>query len=434
MEQGRFDAIARALGAGLSRRAGLRAAAAAAIAAVAGRAVIVEEAAASKASDTGKAGKARSADKRSAASEKRPCGPKASDNLCKKHGDCCTKYCKKGKGGKASRCRCVKRGKKCKNGQTCCGGATCVNKRCTPRCTVCASGCAYTTVNAAYAAAAPGAVITIGSGTYPTEVLVTKDITLQACGGATDVVLTPTRTTQTPDSYYVVIGEDQADTTTKHAVTLDGLRFAGTAVTGIDDEVMIYSYTNGTVSWTVRGCTLTGGIGGLYALNGTQVIEDSTFTGCSYGLYFAMDDPAALATVTGSTLTNNLASGLVSEGGVTQITGCTVSGNAYGGIGLENGVMTITDTSVTGNSDQQWGGGVWAWADEANSTITFAGTTLVTGNTAPDASGFGIDEENSYTVTVIGVSSSNVYGNTVGDQCERSTDGVSFTPVANCAF
>ncbi|MFM9107206.1 MAG: hypothetical protein ACKOWF_10980, partial [Chloroflexota bacterium] len=125
MEQGRFDAFARALGAGVSRRAGFLAAAGALAAAVTGRGTVVDEAIA------GKAGKGKPAN-RTVTSEKRPCGPKASDNHCRKHRDCCTKYCKKGKGGKASRCRCVKRGKKCKNRQTCCGGATCVNKRCTP--------------------------------------------------------------------------------------------------------------------------------------------------------------------------------------------------------------------------------------------------------------------------------------------------------------
>ncbi|MFM9105193.1 MAG: right-handed parallel beta-helix repeat-containing protein, partial [Chloroflexota bacterium] len=324
-----------------------------------------------------------------------------------------------------------------KNRQTCCGGATCVNKRCTPRCTVCASGCAYTTVNAAYAAAAPGAVITIDSGTYPTEILVTKDITLRACEGATEVVLFPTRTTFMNDSYYVVIGEDLVDTTTKHAVTLEGLTFTVSSPGELYDEAMISSTTNGTVSWTVRGCTFTGAfIIGIDAYNGTQVIENSTVTGGYYGLGFDMDDPAASVNVTGCSLTNNANAGLISLGGVTQITGCTVSGNAYGGIGLRSGVMTVTDTLVTGNRQdfgQDWAGGVWVLA-EANATITFAGSTLVTGNSAPAASGFGIFNSASYTVTVVGVSSSNVYGNTGSYQCALTTDNTVFTPVPNCAF
>ena len=429
MEHGRFDALARAFGAALTRRSGIRAAAAALVMAVPGREVAEEADARAGKRDGG-----RAAVTQTVTSEKRPCGPSANDNRCKKHDDCCTKYCRKGEGGKTGRCRCVKPQKKCKDGQTCCGGATCTNGTCTPKCTVCASGCQFLTVAAAYAAAAPGSTITIGSGTYPTEIQITKDMTFSACGGATDVVLTPSRATpQTSDSYYAVFMEDMSDTTTMRSVTLDGLRLVGTA--GNNDEALILSYTNGTVSWTVRNCTLSGGGALAFATsNGVQVLENTTVTGNYYGIYVYMDDPGATATVTNCTLSDNESSGFEAEGGTSTVTGCTITGNGYGGIGVSQGALTIHDTSVTGNSDDEWGGGVWAYATSGNSTITLSGSTVVTGNTAPDASGFGINEENSYTVTVVGVSSANVYGNLVGDQCERSTDDVNFTPVPNCAF
>lgn len=51
--------------------------------------------------------------------------------------------------------------------------------------TVCASGCAFTRIQAAIDAAAPGATITIGPGTYFENVTVTKSVTLRGSGDAT---------------------------------------------------------------------------------------------------------------------------------------------------------------------------------------------------------------------------------------------------------
>ncbi|MFM9105194.1 MAG: right-handed parallel beta-helix repeat-containing protein, partial [Chloroflexota bacterium] len=351
MEQPAFDGIARALASGASRRAGVRTAVAAVVGALAGRAAITE-AAPGKDGKAARSGKGGTLGGRMPASEKRPCGPKASENRCTRHKDCCTNYCQPGRKGKPGRCRCIKPGKACANGQTCCGSAVCRNRTCQPRCTVCASGCAHTTVNAAYAAAAPGGVITIDSGTYPTEILVTKDITLRACNGATDVVLIPSRTTViNEDSYacYVVVGENPLDAATKHAVTLEGLRFTGNA--GADDEELIYSYTNGTVSWTVRGCTVSGAQFGIDALNGVHVIENSTFSGCEFGPYFKADAPGASVTLTGCTMRDNDTAGVLSTGGAARLNGCLVTGSRGGGIQLVDGAMTLADTTVTGNVD-----------------------------------------------------------------------------------
>jgi nitrous oxidase accessory protein NosD len=51
--------------------------------------------------------------------------------------------------------------------------------------TVCASGCAYTGIQAAINAASPGATITIGPGNYDENVLVDKPVTLKGSGNST---------------------------------------------------------------------------------------------------------------------------------------------------------------------------------------------------------------------------------------------------------
>jgi nitrous oxidase accessory protein NosD len=53
--------------------------------------------------------------------------------------------------------------------------------------TVCATGCAYTSIQSAINAASPGATITIGSGSYSENVLVNKPVTLRGSGNSTVV-------------------------------------------------------------------------------------------------------------------------------------------------------------------------------------------------------------------------------------------------------
>ncbi|MFM9108402.1 MAG: right-handed parallel beta-helix repeat-containing protein [Chloroflexota bacterium] len=121
MDTSVFDDLARMLGGAATRRVGLRAAVAAGVAAALGRGA-GEDAAA-------KPGRMPAGGPWPAG----PCGPKGSDNACRADRDCCTGYCSAGKGGKAGRCRCLKRGKPCTASQTCCGGAPCRNGVCPRR-------------------------------------------------------------------------------------------------------------------------------------------------------------------------------------------------------------------------------------------------------------------------------------------------------------
>ncbi len=494
MDQERFDRIAAALGGAATRRAGLKAALAA-LAGLSGRELAAAAPERGDGQNLERDGEGSEVD-----SEKRPCGPKPKDNRCTKHKDCCTKYCRKPKKqAKFGRCRCIKRGKKCKAGQKCCSAMTCRNGRCTKKqpapatCTVCASGCLFTSVNAAYAAAADGDVITIDTGTYPTGIEVTKSVTLAACNGATGVKLTPDRNVLVHGHYSVAV-ESSTDTTTRHTLTLLGLDLASTSQP-IVDEVLLCSEANGTVTFIAQGCTMSGAFGGMYAKDGdhsftqgsvsnvikpfsvTPAVQSGSLTLTSVDIvgalantvYFSVtdgvsgaltvdsctihdgtallsftgnkSDTAAQRALTTMSITNSEfkdtadVEAIYVDGGVVTVDGCTITGNYGGGIRLFNADLTVSNTTISGNGSADpntQGGGVLLNAQQANVTATFGSGVVVTNNTAVNGAGVAALTTSSYTVTVTGASSSNIYGNNT-ENCETYASST-WTPVVNCNF
>ncbi|MGI9255121.1 MAG: right-handed parallel beta-helix repeat-containing protein [Thermomicrobiales bacterium] len=477
MDRERFDRIATALGSAASRRAGVKTA----IAMLAGFG------ATSAGLDAGASGRRQRASLAGGAAlplgadvdEQRPCGPRAKDNACKTHQECCTGYCRASKtAGKTGRCRCLKAGKRCKKGQTCCGGASCKHGRCKVKhackATVCASGCAFTSVNAAYAAAADGASIYIGPGVYPTGIEITKSITLGACPGVTGVTLVPDRVQTDLTGNYVIITESSTDTTTKRTVTLTNLALAPTTP-GAPDEYLLSCYDAGTVSFTLDGCTATNAKSTFWATGGDHVIAGCTFTGGNTQVYIEPNintDPVSL-TVTGSSFSGatNYAVNLGAEGHasgrlrvsectftqnttslgyqgdianranhsmivtnstftgnagdswttrihetIAQFSGCTFIDNQEGGIAGWASDITVTDTLIKNGASQESGGGIYLDSGGMNMNVVVAGTTQITGNSAAQAGGgIYVTAANGQIVTVTGTNTSNVFGNAVSD-------------------
>ncbi len=458
MEARAFDSLARRIGAKATRRAGLRGAAAALVAGITGN----------------MAGPGNAEAKQRRIPEggpwvAGPCGPKRSDNACTKDGDCCTKYCRKGDGAKRGHCRCVKPGQACKKGQSCCSGSICYEGLCirnTPSkvCTVCKKNCAYSSVSEAYAAAKPGGTISIGVGTWPTGIMVTKDIRLTACDDMAGVRLIPDGSvTDTYDNPTVI--SSRTGDATPYTVILDGLEFVGT---GKDNWApLIFSESGTNVSFRIVDCAFSDGWAGpsledgntaivnstftrfklgavIGVYSGSSTVISSSFTACdSYGYYGAgyydLASRGALHRLIDCELSGNPGAGLQIWGGSGIATGCSITGNSNGGISVMWGDLTLQDTTVSGNTAPVWGGGVWLRGDSYDgdgdeTSLTLLGTTTITGNTAPDASGIGVVDNSTAIVKVTGASSSNVYGNLVGDQCESSPDMATWTDVPNCAF
>jgi hypothetical protein len=112
-----FDRVARALGAGMTRRSG--------VLGLLGAALGGSVAAGNEANHGKDRGKGRP-------TVSAPCGKGKKANVCTKDSDCCTNICKtnlKTKDGKG-RCRCLSKGGRCTEDRNCCGGYTCVNRQC----------------------------------------------------------------------------------------------------------------------------------------------------------------------------------------------------------------------------------------------------------------------------------------------------------------
>lgn len=273
MDGGTFDRLTRVLTGGMSRRAGIGVALGAVLSRIVGGA---EDASA-----------ARGANRRH---EKMPC--LGAGTACTADDSCCSGRCLPKTGGTGYRCARphskAKQGKKKDGGG---GRVPCVS-------TVCASGCLYTTVEEAYAASAAGSTIYIGTGTYLTQVAITKDMTFDACPGE-EVVLEPSRDSLGPDSYYSVFTEDSVASSTPLSVTIRNLTLQGTTDGATyNDEVLVSSYGHGMVSWTIVQSTLRYASMGLRAKSREHYVTDCVVSDFdSYGLTISMDDNAPSTTV-----------------------------------------------------------------------------------------------------------------------------------------
>ncbi|MFM9108152.1 MAG: hypothetical protein ACKOWF_15800 [Chloroflexota bacterium] len=382
-----------------------------------------------------------------------PCGKLGRNNACQRDSDCCTGHCKK-LNGKLKRCRCLKRGETCHQGQTCCGKLMCMDKVCTSpdvpeTCLVCASGCSFSTVDAAVAAAADGAVIPIAPGTYPTPaIIVDRTVTLKACNGEPGVVLTQ------PDGNSYMF-EDADGGNPARVISLVGLtlRGAGPASNvgiiysqgGATWQVTGCTFTNASLGWegnlgsgSFTNCTFTGNDQGIYSLidvaDGDITIDGCSFSQNTIGVYLQVDNGTGtnVFNILNSTFTANEEQAIQLSGPVSTISGCTITGNGTSqtspqpAISLYEATVTISGTSITDNTSGEPGGGIYL---ASGSLVLGAGVT-VTRNTASDGSGLAVNSA----ATITGASSSVIFGNLVGANCERQIGVGPWNEVPNCIF
>jgi hypothetical protein len=208
---------------------------------------------------------------------------------------------------------------------------------------VCPSGCSFTTIAGALAAAANGDTIGIAAGTYVGGFTVDKNVTLRGEG---------------------------ADQTT---------------ITGGGRVVTVAS----GVSATIASLTITGGdsfFGGGIGNSGTLTLTESTVSGNT--AFFG----GGILNFNGGTLTLKESSvsgntGVVGGGvvnfGTLTLKESAVSGNAAddgGGIFNFGGTVTLKESTVSGNTASNFGGGI---LNESGGTVTLKEST-VSGNTPDD--------------------------------------------------
>lgn len=490
MDHQRFDAIARLLARGFSRRDAL-------IAALGGTASLAAGEAAAKRDRTKSAG--------DGPWPAGPCGPTGKDNICRKDKDCCTGYCKKGKKGKPGRCRCLKVGKPCKSGQRCCGDGVCFNGSCTiPRatgqpcsatdlcadpsasctaydsdnpggtwcllpsgaactganecysqdcaanicapvaCDVCAT-CTFTDLASALATPPADGRIRIAPGDWisPASPTISQDLRIEACGGASGVNITPT-------------GQFLFSASAGVTATFKNLNLS--VGTGSPSALLFGQGTSGqTVVVRARGVTFDGGSGGgvfgIASFGFADIsITDCTFTNATVFVpHSAATEPSALNVVRSTFGPRYLASILTIAGYVNvTVTDSIISGGSIeangGGIQFTSMVQGTTSTlrldgttAVTGNTSSGAGGGGGIGVEAFNGgnlDVVLADSVTVTGNTAPTPNGSGMLVTTSTNpvsnITVTGASG-RVFGNFDDPQCARKIDS-SFSIVANCAY
>lgn len=246
--------------------------------------------------------------------------------------------------------------------------------------TVCASGCEYTQIQPALDAAAAGATISVGPGTYNGAGLsITKNVSLTGTGmTATSIVGIGPLITVAPGA----------------TVTISDLTAIG-GVNRIDSSAGgIANY--GTLSLnTVTVTRANGPVGGIACGPGSRLtmtsvtIRDNIGIGSGGGGLYVSE--GATVTGTGVSILGNFAGagGGIWNNGTVSLVGATIAHNAatYTGGGVANyrgATLRLTDSTVTGNrvktQESGSGGGIFNFLP---GTVTLTNTT-VTGNTPDD--------------------------------------------------
>ena len=213
--------------------------------------------------------------------------------------------------------------------------------------TVCASGCTYTTIADALAAASSGEVIKVGAGTYDGGFVIRTPVTIQGASRATTII-----TGGASNNGTVV--EVEANPVTISGVTITG----GT-----------WSSTSGETG------------GGVVTGSGVLNLKNCY--------------------ITGNQGNDGSGGGGINSYATTNISRCQINGNTSGGGQGQAGGIHVGGSGVVNisggrieNNTAGWGGGI----DIDNGGSLTLNGTLVEGNTAAHQGG-GIDNNGSLTVT-----------------------------------
>jgi hypothetical protein len=321
------------------------------------------------------------------------------------------------------------------DGTACGDGKTCQDGQC-PRlsaCTVCKSGCRYTTITDAVIAASNGATITVAPGIYqevhPNDdagrglMLGGKTLTLRRCGETGEVVLRNAR----------------------HYGYKAAMWVSGPSEVTVEDFIITrnpeFEYGVGILNWgkvTLLNCTVTGCIhepsvvaggihnSGILTMRGGAVTENRAPSGAgiynegslqsilpgagsvtligvevsrnvatsSGAGYYDHDDRTSL-TLTDCTIKDNVTeqagAGIYSQAAKLRLTNTTISDNTAqynvgGGIAYGGPDMVLEDSTVTRNSATNGGGVYLAWWGSPGSFV-MSGTSTITENIPNNCAG-----------------------------------------------
>lgn len=245
-------------------------------------------------------------------------------NRCTRDNQCCTGICQ------GKRCRCLSVGDACITHASCCPrtkGQSCQEGTCQP-CDVCRSGCAFTSIQAAIDAAAPGDTIHICAGVFGERLTITTDVTLAGVGDG------------------------------GNGTTLDGRR-GGTTVTIAGAEVAF-------ARLRITGGASSGVSGGIGLQDGSLTLTDCTVSGNTALEGAGIGSSASSLLLIASRVTGNRASGsgggISKQGGALRLENSAVTRNEAaldgGGINHINGASTFIASTISDNEAGSRGGGI----------------------------------------------------------------------------
>ena len=367
MDQDRFDRLSRMLGQRASRRAGVLGAISTALGLVAAPA----------------ADAARKATRRH---EKLAC--RNANSQCISDDECCSGSCVPKFGGTEFRCakRHAKKDKKKDKGGD--SPAPVV-------CTVCASGCAFTTIEDAIAAADSYAVITVAPGTYDPipaagnalgVIQVDKNVAIVACDPHNPPVIVNTHSTGQYMLFFVGgLDEQNSCTDAGFRFVIDGFGPTSFTKQGFSPIVLAATGFLDIYDSIIRNCDTTG------PWNIGSAIQNFLWTDVGLNNY---------VTLTNTDVTNNIGrNGPISTG-------------QYGTMTLKGTTSVHSNSATDGN-----GGGVFV--DGAYSELFIQENASISGNSTTNGTGGGIYAGAPATVT--GATASNVVNNTA-NSCNNFYD------------
>lgn len=221
--------------------------------------------------------------------------------------------------------------------------------------TVCASGCDYTTIQAAVNAAASGDTVSVAAGTYSEKVTVNKGLTIEGVGS----------------------GEDPASATILSGTSGNGFSLSGSYSAPVFvKDIRVTGFANGVVAGsyvTLDGISSSGNTNyGISVSNGASdlTIMDSAFDGNKVGLKLGSTASASNISISGSSFDNNSGQGWYSDK------------NASSGSSLTN--VLIVDTTFNGNGDK-------GFYTEKLDTATFINVEFSNSGNARASQGAGLD-------------------------------------------
>ena len=219
--------------------------------------------------------------------------------------------------------------------------------------TVCASGCNYTSIQAAINAACPGDTILVHSGTYYEHVDVNKTLTLQGVdtgaglpvvdGGGSGGAITLSADGCTLQGF---VARNSGSGNSGIRVTSSGNTISGNTATGNRNGISLSSSTGNTLSDNIANGNILFGI--TLSSSSNNTLSGNTATNNQVGIH--------LTSSTGNTVTGNTANGnrngfaLALSSNSNTLSGNTATGNQNGILLSSSNVNTITGNTANGNS------------------------------------------------------------------------------------